>query len=117
VEVIIKKHRRICRSHASPPLLPSDCGPRRRSCSAQEEGSARASVGEIGRRGAVEQGRHDPGRHEGERDQRTCRFDLAFAAGDRREAGGAAVGQIVDPSRLGDRDSSASLREGFIGVL
>ena len=29
---------------------------------------ARASYGEIGRRGAVEQGRHDPGRH-GERDQ------------------------------------------------
>ena len=32
--------------------------------------------GEIGRRGAVEQGRHDPGRYEGERDQRSsvCRM-------------------------------------------
>src|SRR5215207_8372503 len=62
--------------------------------------------GEIGRRGAVEKGRHDPRRDKGERSEKPhVPFDLAFATGDRGEAGGAAVGQIVDPlARLGDRD-------------
>src|SRR5215216_5232537 len=62
--------------------------------------------GEIGRRGAVEEGRHDPRRDKGERSEKPhVPFDLAFATGDRGEAGGAAVGQIVDPlARLGDRD-------------
>jgi len=36
-------------------------------------------------------------------------FDLAFAAGDRREARGAAMRQIVDPvARLGDRDQETA---------
>jgi hypothetical protein len=62
--------------------------------------------GEIGRRGAVEQGRHDPGRHEGERCQQTdVPLDLSFPTGDRGETGGAAVRQIVDPfAGLGDHD-------------
>src|SRR6516225_9474928 len=62
--------------------------------------------GEIGRRGAVEECRHDPGRDEGERCQQPdVPLDLSFPPGDHGEAGGAAMRQIVDPlAGLGDRD-------------
>ena len=62
--------------------------------------------GEIGRRGAVEERRHNPGRDEGERCQQTdVALDLSFLTGDHGETGGAAMRQIVDPlAGLGDRD-------------
>jgi len=62
---------------------------------------ARASYGEIGRRGAVEQGRHDPGRH-GERDQphslRRCTLFLRTGKSSPKSAGENSVA-----GRAGDR--------------
>jgi hypothetical protein len=66
---------------------------------------------EIGRRGAVEEGRDDPRREEGERGQQPhVPFDLAFPASDRSETRRPAMGQIVDPfARLGDRDQGSAI--------
>ena len=60
--------------------------------------------GEAGGCRAVEDGCHDPGRDEGERRQHAdVAFDVAVTAGDRREAGDAALRQMLDPLAFRNR--------------
>ena len=111
------------KSSANPGLLPawarqSQCSPTRRSCSAQDQGSARASAVMVRPAGAVPSRRPETIR--GERNasgsqQPDVPLDLAFAPGKHGEAADPAIGQLVDPAaglgnrhQQGCRDATAS---------